>query len=206
MYLCMRTGEFAKRLGISETTVYNWRRFGKLIPSGKTPGNQYIYTEEDVLKAMSIKVIELPRKCVVYARVSTNGQKEDLKRQIESLRFFCQNKGITIDELLEDIGSGLNYKRKNFIKLMEMIDKKEVKTLIIAYKDRLVRFGYEWFEHWTTTKGTQIIYMDESLKTPNEELTEDLISIIQHFAAKLYGSRSYKSKIQKIKEVLDDPN
>jgi putative resolvase len=103
--------------------------------------------------------------------------------------------GKAIDVKLEDIGSGLNYKRKNFIYLMEMVESNKVSEIVIAHKDRLVRFGFEWFEKFCQSHGTSILVMNAESLSPEEEMTKDLLSIIHCFSSRLYGLRKYKKKI-----------
>ena len=142
-----------------------------------------------------------PKKVMVYYRVSSASQKDDRKSQRPALETFCAARGLAIDEGLYDIGSGLNYKRKNFIKLMNLIESGEVSTVIIAHKDRLVRFGFEWFQSFGERHGTQLIVMNQERLSPEQEMTPDLISIIHTFSCRLYGLRKYK-KI--IRQAVDD--
>jgi predicted site-specific integrase-resolvase len=142
-----------------------------------------------------------PKKIIVYYRVSSAGQKDDMKSQKQALEIFCTAKGLAIDEWLYDIGSGLNYKRKNFTKLMNLVETGEISTLIIAHKDRLVRFGFEWFQYFCEKHGTKIVIMNQERLSPEQEMTQDLISIIHTFSCRLYGLRKSK-KI--IRHAIDD--
>jgi putative resolvase len=96
---------------------------------------------------------------------------------------------------LEDIGSGLNDKRKNFVKLMEMVEQGEVSEIVIAHKDRLVRFGFEWYDKFAQDHGVKIVVMNAASLSPEEEMTRDLLSIIHCFSSRLYGLHKYKKKI-----------
>lgn len=157
-------------------------------------------TNEGTLKKCStghwaIKNRQEPKKIVLYARVSSAGQKPDLENQLKYLKDFTAGKGLTVDEILSDVGSALNYKRKNFLKLRGMVTRGEVKTIIVAHKDRLVRFGFDFFEDLFAKFGCEILVVNKAEDmSPAQELTEDLISIVQHFAAKLYGQRTYKAR------------
>ena len=135
------------------------------------------------------------RCLVTYSRVSGAGQKKDLILQQNAVESFCFASGKSIDKKFDDIGSGLNYKRKNFILLMEMVERGEVSEIVIAHKDRLVRFGFEWFEKFCKDHGTTIIVMNSEASSPQEEMTKDLLSIIHCFSSRLYGLRKYKKKI-----------
>jgi len=125
--------------------------------------------------------------------------------QRRSVEFFCLVAGKTIDETLEDVGSGLNYKRKNFLRLMEMVEGGEVSEIVIAHKDRLVRFGFEWFEKFCVDHGVILTVMNAESLSPEEEMTKDLLSIIHCFSSRLYGLRKYKKQItQMAKEHAND--
>ena len=145
------------------------------------------------------------KKIIIYCRVSSAGQKKDLISQRRSVEFFCLVAGKTIDETLEDVGSGLNYKRKNFLRLMEMVEGGEVSEIVIAHKDRLVRFGFEWFEKFCVDHGVILTVMNAESLSPEEEMTKDLLSIIHCFSSRLYGLRKYKKQItQMAKEHAND--
>ena len=96
---------------------------------------------------------------------------------------------------MQDIGSGLNYKRKQFNELMEKVERGEVSRIVIAHKDRLVRFGFEWFERFCKNHGTKVIAMNNESLSPEEEMTRDMLSIVHCFSSRLYGLRKYKKNI-----------
>ncbi|GAW29371.1 IS607 family transposase [Carboxydocella sp. ULO1] len=177
--------EFAEKLGVSVSTLRAWDKEGKLVALS-TPTNKRRYTEEMLYRALGIKNRQEPKKIVLYARVSSFGQKPDLENQLNYLKEFAAGKGLAVDEILSDVGSALNYKRKNFLKLCGMVTRGEVKTVIIAHKDRLVRFGFDFFEELFAKFGCEILVANKSEDmSPAQELAEDLISIVQHFAARL---------------------
>jgi predicted site-specific integrase-resolvase len=97
---------------------------------------------------------------------------------------------------LEEIGSALNYKRKKFNKIFERIELGQVSYLIVAHKDRLVRFGFEWFENFCERHGTKLMIVNGDSLSPESEMVQDLLSIIHVFSARLYGLRSYKKRIK----------
>lgn len=138
------------------------------------------------------------RKCIIYCRVSSSGQKRDLYAQKQAVEAFCLAAGKIVHEKLEDIGSGLNYKRKSFLKLMEWVEQGQIAEIIIAHKDRLVRFGFEWFEKFCYDHGTKIVVMNAEALSPEQEMTKDLLSIVHCFSSRLYGLRKYKRKIIEI--------
>jgi len=196
--------EFAEKLGVSVSTLRAWDREGKLVAL-RTPTGKRRYTEEMLYRALGLKNREEPKKVVLYARVSSAGQKPDLENQLNYLKEFAAGKGMPVDEILTDVGSALNYRRRNFLKLCGMVTRGEVKTVIMAYKDRLVRFGFEFFEELFARFGCEILVVNRAEDMcPVQELTEDLISIVQHFAAKLYGQRTYRARklVKKVREAL----
>jgi len=141
---------------------------------------------------------------VVYARVSSYAQKPDLKNQVKALREYCYEHSIRVDEWVEEIGSGLNYKRKKFNQIFELIELGEVSHLIVAHKDRLVRFGFEWFEDFCERHGTKLMIVNDDCCSLEQEMVQDLLSIIHVFSARLYGLRSYKKRIKDA--CLKSPN
>ncbi len=140
-------------------------------------------------------------KTVIYARVSNQGQKDDLENQIEFLKTFSNAKGMIIDEIITDIGSGLNYNRKKWNELIENCIEGNISTIIIAHKDRFVRFGYDWFEKFLRKMKVNIIVVNNEKLSPQEELVQDLISIIHVFSCKIYGLRKYKKKMSEDKDL-----
>lgn len=141
---------------------------------------------------------------MVYYRVSSPSQKSDLLSQKKALEAFCIARGIDVTQWLSDRGSGLNYKRKNFVSLMEMVERGEISAIVVAHKDRLVRFGFEWFEQFCDNHGTELVVMNQESLSPEEELTQDLLSIIHCFSSRLYGLRKYKKQIQHYLKVSDE--
>ncbi|MFT8501830.1 MAG: IS607 family transposase, partial [Lacticaseibacillus paracasei] len=128
------------------------------------------------------------------------GQKDNLANQIDFLRQYANGKGIILDEVITDIGSGLNYKRQKWNALLDDVMAGNIETIYVTYKDRFVRFGYDWFERLAKKFNTQIVVLNNPDLSPQEELTEDLISIIHVFSRRLDGLRKYKKKIE------DDPS
>jgi predicted site-specific integrase-resolvase len=132
----------------------------------------------------------------VYARVSTAAQKPDLTNQIVTLKAYCEERRIKVDEWMQDIGSGLNYKRKHFGQLMEQVELGQVRRIIIAHRDRLVRFGYDYFEAFCERHNTELIVVNGESLSPEQELVADLIAIVTVFSARLHGLRSYKKVLK----------
>ena len=191
-----RLNEFAKLIGKSVQTLQRWDREG-IFKAHRHKTNRRYYTHDQYLEYIGQKASP-EKKNIVYYRVSSSGQKGDLENQKKAIEQFCIAQGIAVSEWLSDIGSGLNYTRKNFLSLMEMVERGEVAQIIVAHKDRFVRFGFEWFEKFCKNHGTIILIMNNESLSPTEEVTKDLLSIIHCFSSRLYGLRKYKKKIKEM--------
>ena len=134
------------------------------------------YTHDQYLQIIGKKAKN--RRLVTYCQSTIAGQKKDLISQKNAVESFCLAAGKIIDEKLEDIGSGLNYKRKHFVRLMEMVERGEISEIVVAHKDRLVRFGFEWFEKFCNDHGVSLVVMNADSLSPEQEMTKDLLSII----------------------------
>mgnify|MGYP002606149714 FL=1 len=200
----LKPKEMAERLGVTVRTLLEWDRKG-IFPAHRTPTNKRYYTEQDYLKYINNNSDPKKdkRKVVGYARVSTANQKDDLKDQEEFIREFVNTKGIILDEMITDIGSGLNYKRKKWNKLLDEVMQGKIKTIYITYQDRFIRFGYDWFEKLCNQNGTKIVVLNNRETSPNEELVQDVLSILHVFSCRLYGLRKYKHKISEDKELTN---
>lgn len=189
-------------LGAHPKTIQRWDREGK-IRVVRTPGGRRRIPESEIKRILG----EIPEngRTIGYARVSSNTQKDDLERQIEAIEEYAKERGWQI-KVLKDIGSGLNENRKNYRKLLELIAKGEVSRVIVTYPDRLTRFGLNTLAFFFKQHGAEIIVINEKDKTPREELIEDLITIVSHFAGKLYGMRSHKYKKfrEGVKEIIEE--
>ncbi|MGO3139086.1 MAG: IS607 family transposase [Lactococcus lactis] len=190
----LKPKDFAEKIGVTVKTLQNWDNDGTL-KAQRTPTNRRYYTEKQYLEYIG-QGKSSQRKVVAYARVSNAGQKDDLANQVEFLRNYANGKGIILDEVITDIGSGLNYKRKKWNQLLDSIMSNEIDTIYITYKDRFIRFGYDWFEKLANKFNTQIVVLNNPDLSPTEELTEDLVSIIHVFSCRIYGLRKYKKKIE----------
>ena len=186
--------QFGKLIGKSVNTLQKWDRKG-ILPAFRSPTNRRYYTHEHYLQYRGLISSE-QGKVIVYARVSSPSQKKDLALQKEALRVYCLEHSIKVDQWIEDIGSALNYKRKGFNQIIEQIELGHVKRLVIGYQDRLVRFGYDWFEAFCERHGTDILVMNGESLSPEEELVRDLIAIVTVFSARLHGLRSHKNAIR----------
>ncbi|WP_371640717.1 IS607 family transposase [Tolypothrix sp. NIES-4075] len=205
MKLMYKPHEFAKKLGVTVKTLQRWDTSGKL-PAKRTVSNYRYYTDDDLRIAQGLQPLEAKKKVVVYCRVSSNNQKPELSNQIKAMEIFCTTKGLSIDECIKEIGGGLNFKRKKFLSIVFSIIKGEIKTLVVAHKDRLCRFAFDFVEELATSYGCEIIVANQESLSPQQELVEDLMAIIHCFSCRLYGLRSYSIDLKnKLQETIDNP-
>ena len=195
--------DFAELLGVSVKTLQRWDRDG-IIKANRTPTDRRYYTYDQYLQFKGIQTENDIRDTVIYARVSTRNQKDDLQNQVEFLKQFCNAKGIIVNQCVEDFGSGLNYNRKKWNKLLDEVMANKIKTIVISNKDRFIRFGYDWFEKFCEKFNTKIIIVNNETLSPNEELVQDIISILHVFSCRLYGLRKYKNQIKEDEEIAKE--
>jgi predicted site-specific integrase-resolvase len=186
--------QFGQMIGRSVNTLQKWDRKG-VLKAHRSPTNRRYYTHDQYLAYRGLLAQE-SGKVIVYARVSSAGQKPDLANQVAALHTYCAEHGYQPDEWIEEIGSGLNYQRKRFNHLMEQIELGQVRRLIIAHKDRLVRFGFEWFAAFCARHGAELLIVNGDTLSPEQELVQDLLSIVHVFSARLYGLRSHMKVIR----------
>ena len=199
----MSIGKFAKLVGVTPTTLRRMHESGELIPHHISDGGTRYYST-DQLKFFTNNDVEPVKLVVGYCRVSTPSQKDDLKTQIENVKSYMYAKGYQF-EIIEDVGSGINYKKKGLQTLISKICNREISKIVVLYKDRLVRFGYEMLEYLCTIHDVEIEIIDNTEYSKEQELTDDLIQIITVFANRLYGQRSKKTK-RIIDEVKQNAN
>lgn len=200
-----RTGEFAEMLGVSVKTLQRWDRDGRLKPK-RTPTNRRCYTYDQYLEFVGINSVDEKdnRKTVIYARVSSRSQKEDLKNQISFLREYCNAKGMIVDQVIEDFGSGLNYNRKLWNSLLDEVIDGKIQVIVITHKDRFIRFGFDWFEKFCKKFNTEILVVNNENLSPHEELVQDIITILHVFSCRLYGLRKYKRQIEGDEDIAKE--
>ena len=197
-----KVGEFGKLIGISSSTLRRWEEEGKLI-ADRTLGNQRLDNENHLRVAMRLKTGKTPNRAIVYCRVSSSNQKEDLASQVKAMEQFCLAQGVAITDSIQEVGGGLNFKRPKFLQIIQWAIQGEVKVLYVAHKDRLCRFGFELVEQILQWSGGKIVVANAETLSPQEELTQDLLSIVHCFSSRLYGLRKYKSKVKKIVDGVD---
>ena len=196
-------GKFAKMIGKTSQTLRAWHKEGNLIPAHVTAGGTRYYSQEQLNHFLGFtqqKIVN--RKVIGYCRVSSNKQKDDLIRQIDNVKMYMLAKGYQF-EIIEDIGSGVNYSNKGLNKLLDAITNYEVEKIVILYKDRLVRFGFELIETICHKYDCEIEIIDSTEKSENEELVEDLIQIITAFSCCLQSKQASKAK-RMIKKLVNE--
>ncbi len=197
----------ADHLGVSLSTLRRWEACGKLVPE-RTAGGQRRYSASQL---MAQQTPHLQRKTVAYSRVSSHDQKKDLERQQEILSLYCASRGWQY-EIISDLGSGMNYRKKGLRQLLSLIVSGQVERLVITHKDRLLRFGAELVFAVCETRDCEVVIINqgdqpsfEGAGQP-EELAQDVLEIITVFSARLYGSRSRKNQqlLEKLSSVVED--
>ena len=193
-------GEFAKKIGKTQQTLRNWDNSGKLHPHHTSSNGYRYYSHEQLNQVMNIK-LNLDRKVIGYCRVSSNKQRVDLERQIQNMKTYLTAQGRPF-EIISDIGSGINYKKKGLKELLKLITQNKVDKVVVLYEDRLLRFGYELVEYLASLYNCEIEIIDNTEKSEQQELVEDLVQIITVFSCKLQGKRANKAK-KLIRELIN---
>jgi len=195
----LKAKEVLRLLKITRPTLSNYIKM-KYISGYKKPNGQYEYNDSSIYDFLNKGH---DRVNVIYSRVSTSNQKNDLERQIQNLVEYTSNRGINISKIYSDIGSGMNYDRKDFNKLLEQVLEYKIKNIFISYKDRFGRTAYKALEKLFNSYGTEIIPIQDIgiTKSTEKEFLEEIISLIHSFSMKMYSARR-KKKLELIKEDL----
>ena len=195
----MRTGKAATLLGVSVKTLQRWEREGRLIPVARTDSNRRLSPETQIREVIGLRQTNhAPTKLVASCRVTSAAQRTDLANQRNVLEEFVAAKGLAGVECIEEIGSGLNFKRKRFLARMDAIGRRDVKMLILAHRDRLTRFGVAWFEHDAKTHGCAVLVLNQERLSPEQEMVQDVMTIVHGCygcSSRRYGLRNYRKKV-----------
>lgn len=186
-------GKFAKTVGVTTATLRRMHQTGELIPKHISMGGTRYYSTDQLNAFIHNNGNKNDKKIVGYCRVSTSSQKNDLQTQVDNVKSYMIAKGYQF-EIIEDIGSGINYNKPGLQKLIDMINNQEISKIVILYKDRLLRFGYDMLYYFCKINNVDIEIIDNSQQSKEQELTDDLIQIITVYANRLYGQRSKKTK------------
>ena len=197
--------EAAKVLGVSESTLRRWEREGRLLPDERTEGGQRRYKLSSIRPQITYHSTT-ERKTIAYARVSSHDQKADLERQKQVLELYCSSQG-WLFEIFSDLGSGINYNKKNLKALIQSIIDNEVGRLVLTHKDRLLRFGAELIFSICEVRQVEVVIINQGEdSTFEEDLAKDVLEIITVFSARLYGSRSRNNQklINGMRQAVED--
>ena len=184
-------------------TLQRWDNEG-ILKANRTPTNRRYYTYQQYLNFKGQTTKEDIRDIVIYARVSTRNQKDDLINQVDFLKQYCNAKGMIVDQCIEDFGSGLKYNRKKWNKLLDDVMENKIKLIVVSNKDRFIRFGYDWFDKFCSKFNTKILVVNNDVLSPREELVQDIVSILHVFSRRLYGLRKYKQMIKGDEEIAKE--
>ena len=187
--------EFAELLNVTVKTLQRWDR-EKTLVANRTPTNRRYYTYDQYLQFKGIGRDTDSRKIVIYTRVSTRNQADDLENQVNFLQQYVNAKGLIADDIIRDYGSGLNYNRKKWNQLLGEVMENKIKMILVSHKDRFVRFGFDWFEKFCNKFNVEIVVVKNEKLSPHEELVQDIVSILHLFSCRLYGLRKYKKQIE----------
>jgi len=187
--------EFAELLNVTVKTLQRWDR-EKTLVANRTPTNRRYYTYDQYLQFKGIGKEADSRKIVIYTRVSTRNQTDDLENQVDFLQQYVNAKGLIADDIIRDYGSGLNYNRKKWNQLLNEVMENKIKMILVSHKDRFVRFGFDWFEKFCNKFNVEIVVVKNEKLSPHEELVQDIVSILNVFSCRLYGLREYKKQIE----------
>lgn len=195
----LNSKQIKKQFGICNQTLYNWRKENKIIFK-KINDRNFLYDIDSILNTKNEK-----RENVIYCRVSNTKQNQDLIKQEQIIKEYMVINGIKVDKVYKEIASGMNENRKEFNNLISDVQDNKIDKIFITYKDRLTRFGFSYFENFFKKYNTEIVVLNATDETNFEqELTEDLISIIHHFSMKMYSNR--RKKLKEIEEQLKNEN
>lgn len=195
--------EFSKLVSRTTQTIRNWDKTGYLKPHTVSKGGFRYYSQEQLDKVLGVQRPMIQVKITIgYCRVSSPKQKDDLIRQVDNVKSYMIAKGYSFD-VIQDIGSGINYNKKGLLKLIDMITSSQVDRIVILYKDRLLRFGFELIKCLCDKYGVIIEIIDNSEKTEEQEVVKDLVQIITVFSCKLQGKRANRAK-KIIRELTTD--
>src|SRR5579864_1158403 len=193
--------QFAKKVGVSVKTLQKWDRIG-VLPAPRTVTNRRYYTDEELAHALRLPRVNKERRTIGYCRVSSQAQKPDLLNQRQVLEQWCEQQHIRVDEWIMEVGGGLNFERKHFLRLVDSIIDGQVERVVLAHQDRLARFGYKLLAHLCQQQACELLVLNTETLSPEQELVQDLMTIVHCFSSRLYGLRNYRKALQKA--IKDD--
>jgi putative resolvase len=186
----LRPKDAAQQFGVGLSTLKRWEREGR-ISAMRTHGNHRRYSRSEVLESAEAEAQAQPRKRYAYCRVSSHKQKDDLERQKQSFQQTHPD-----HEIIADIGSGLNFKRKGLLRMVDEVLRGDVEEIVVSHKDRLCRFAFELIEHLCRGGDTRLVVKNQEILTAEQELSEDLMAIVHVFSCRHHGMRRYTKQQQ----------
>jgi excisionase family DNA binding protein len=202
----LKPREFCGIVGISYRTFKRWASEGRMRVV-RTPTGRIRVPYSEVVKILGGKPGGGEVRAVIYARVSSSDQRSDLERQVQYLTQYCSSRGYRVVDILSDVASDLKTDRRGLLKLFDYVVNRQVDVVVVTYRDRLARFGFEYLEHFFNQHGVRVeVAFSEEPRDAYQELVEDLIEIVTSFAGKLYGMRSHKKKrlVEGFKKLLKE--
>jgi len=201
-----KVSELAELMGVSRVTVIKWIRSGRISAYNI---NGYYYIPESEVEKILRGVYATVRRVAIYARVSENSQRDDLERQVASLEEYVRKQFPQAEYIVvRDVASGLKEDRRGLRKLIDLARRRQIDAVIVAYRDRLTRFGFTYLEELFKAYGVRVIVVfQEEPKDYTQELIEDLIEVITSFADKIYGksSHKYRKVMEAVEQAVKDP-
>ena len=188
--------QFAKQVGVSIKTIQKWDRLG-VLKARRTVTNRRSYTDEELANALRLPRVVKDGRTVAYCRLSSQAQKPDLLNQKAVLEQWCEQQHIRVDEWIMEVGGGLNFERKQFLRLVDGIIDGQIERIVLRHQDRLARFGYKLLVHLCRTHQCELLVMNSEELSPEQELVQDLLTITHCFSSRLYGLRNYRKALKK---------
>ncbi len=188
-------GKFAKASGLSVSTLRRLHATGELVPCHITDSGTRYYSQDqlDSLTTPERATRMGDKPAVGYCRVSTRAQKDDLETQVSNVEAYMAARGYQYS-IIQDIGSGINYDKQGLHELLRLINERQVSRVVVLYRDRLVRFGFELIEYLCRLNDVTLEVVDHTAHSREQELSDDLIQIVTVFANRLYGARSKRTR------------
>ncbi|MFK3588418.1 IS607 family transposase [Lactobacillus sp. 23-2] len=198
-----KIGEAAEILNVSVATLQRWDREGKL-KALRNASNRRYYTQEQINEYQSAQAQNKDgRENVIYTRVSASLPAADLTRQENFLTDYCNANGLTVNEYLSDIASGLDYDRPEWNQLLQKVKDGKINKIYVSQADRFTRSNFDWFANFCKRHGSEIVVINNPATSPSQELLDDLVSIINDYSTRLPGLRRYKAEIRSDKSLID---
>ena len=177
-------------------TLQKWDRIA-ILPAKRTITNRRYYTYEDLAAALRLPHLQQARRSIAYCRASSQAQKPDLLNQRQVLEQWCEQQHLQVDEWIMEIGGGLDFERKHFLRLVDAILDGQVERVVLAHQDRLARFGYQLLAHLCQQQSCELVVLNTETLSPEQELVQDLMTIVDCFSSRLYALRNYRKALKK---------